>query len=126
MRKYAYVTCALTRSLRVADGEEYLAHVAFAARLTQSAAEPVRPRDRLMNIIAGVCIVAGGMLFLLARRTLTTIAAGGLALPPGNIVSNVAYTDSIVLRTRIGLWLVVVGAILAVASAISHQFRARA
>lgn len=100
-------------------------HVAFAARLTQSAAQPVRPRDRLLNIIAGVCIVGGGMLFLLARRTLTTIGAGVGALPPGGPLSNVAYTDSVVLRTRIGLWLVVVGAILAVASAISHQFRAR-
>ena len=111
---------------RVNDGEEYLAHSAFAARITQSAAEPVRQRDRLLNIIAGGCILAGGLLFLLARRTLTTIAAGGISLPPGGLMSHVAYTDSVVLRTRIGLWLVVVGAILAVASAISHQFRARA
>jgi hypothetical protein len=69
-----------------------------------------------------VCIISGVALFLFARRTLTHIATGGLRLPASGL-THVAYTDSVVLRTRIGLWLVVVGAILAVASAISHRFR---
>jgi hypothetical protein len=38
----------------------------------------------------------------------------------------VQYTDAIVLRSRIGIWLVVVGALLAVAAAISHRFQKRA
>lgn len=127
IRLDAAVTRAARLPLRVGDdGEERLAHVAFVARLTQAAAQPVRPRDRLLNVIAGLCIASGGVLFLLARRTLALIAAGGIASPPGSPVSNVAYTDAVVLRTRVGLWLVVVGAILALASAISHRFRPRA
>jgi hypothetical protein len=83
-------------------------------------------RDRALNVIASACIIAGAALFLLARRTLTTIGAGGLVLPAGSSLSNVAYVDSVILRSRIGLWLVVVGATLAVASAISHRFRSNA
>ena len=97
-----------------------MAHVAFA--LTHPVAETVRPRDRFLDVLAAVCIISGVALFLFARRTLTHIGSGGLTLP-GNSLSHVAYTDSVVLRTRFGLWLVVVGAILAVASAISHRFR---
>jgi hypothetical protein len=63
---------------------------------------------------------------MFARRTLSTIAEGGITLPAGSAISNVAFTDSVVLRSRIGLWLVVVGATLAVASAISHRFRPNA
>jgi len=69
-----------------------------------------------------VCIISGVALFLFARHTLTHIAMGGLAQPTGGL-THVAFTDSVVLRTRVGLWLVVVGATLAVASAISHRFR---
>jgi hypothetical protein len=83
-------------------------------------------RDRVLNLIAGACIVSGAGLFLFARRTLSTIAEGAITLPAGSAISNVAYTDSVVLRSRIGLWLVVVGATLAVASAISHRFRPNA
>lgn len=121
----ADVTCAApTPSWRGNDdGEERLAHVAFAARFSQPVAQPVRPRDRFLDIVAAVCIVAGVALFLFARRTLTHIATGGLTLPSGGGLTHVAYTDSVVLRMRIGLWLVVVGVILAVASAISHRFR---
>ena len=72
--------------------------------------------------MATVLILAGAALFLLARRTLTHIATGGLALPLGGL-TNVAYTDSVVLRTRVGLWLVIVGAMLALVSAISHRFQ---
>jgi len=100
-----------------------MAHVASTVRLAQSASNQVRPRERMLNVIAGLCIVSGAALFLLARRTLNMIAAGEITLPVGSFVSNVAYTDSIVLRSRIGLWLVVVGATLAVAAAISHRFR---
>ena len=102
-------------------GEERLAHVAFAA-LTHPVAETVRPRDRFLDVLAAVCIISGVALFLFARRTLTHIATGGLKLPLSGL-THVAYTDSVVLRTRVGLWLVVVGATLAVASAISHRFR---
>lgn len=98
-----------------------LAHVAFPA-FTHPEGKTVRARDRALDVAAAVCIIAGSALFLLARRTLTQIASGGLALPGGGL-THVAYTDSVVLRTRIGLWLVVVGATLAVASAISHRFR---
>jgi hypothetical protein len=100
-----------------------MAHVASAVRLAQAESQHVRPRDRLLNVVAGVCIVSGTGLFLLARRTLNSIAAGEVVLPFGSALSNVAYTDSVVLRSRIGLWLVVVGATLAVAAAISHRFR---
>ncbi|MGQ0640136.1 MAG: hypothetical protein ACT4P6_05090 [Gemmatimonadaceae bacterium] len=100
-----------------------MSHVASAARMPQPASHQVRPRDRMLNVIAGICIVSGAALFLLARRTLNTIAAGELTLPFGSALSNVAYVDSVVLRSRIGLWLVVVGATLAVAAAISHRFR---
>jgi hypothetical protein len=84
-------------------------------------AESVRPRDRFLDVLAAGCIISGVTLFLFARHTLTHIATGGLTLPGG--LTHVAYTDSVVLRTRVGLWLVVVGATLAVASAISHRFR---
>jgi hypothetical protein len=103
-----------------------MTHAAPALRVEQSASKAVRPRDRMLNAIAGICIVSGAALFLLARRTLTKIAEGGMALPAGSALSNVAYADSIVLRSRVGLWLVVVGATLAVAAAISHQFRRNA
>lgn len=102
-----------------------MTHVASAARLTPAAIQSVRVRDRVLNLIAGACIVSGAGLFLFARRTLTTIAEGAITLPAGAL-SNVAYTDSVVLRSRIGLWLVVAGATLAVASAISHRFRPNA
>jgi len=85
-------------------------------------AETVRPRDRFVDVLAAVCIISGVALFLFARRTLTHIATGGLTLPGGGL-THVAYTDSVALRARVGLWLVVVGATLAVASAISHRFR---
>lgn len=98
-----------------------MAHVAFAAS-TPAVAKTVRPRDRFLDALAGVCIISGVALFLFARRTLTHIATGGLTLPASGL-THVAYTDSVVLRTRVGLWLVVVGATLAVASAISHRFR---
>jgi hypothetical protein len=98
-----------------------LAHVAFAA-FTHPVAETVRPRDRFLDVLAAVCIISGVALFLFARRTLTHIATGGLTLPGGGL-THVAYTDSVALRARVGLWLVVVGATLAVASAISHRFR---
>ena len=97
-----------------------MAHVAFAA-FTHPVAETVRPRDRFLDVLAAVCITAGAALFLFARRTLTHIATGGLTLPGG--LTHVAYTDSVAMRARVGLWLVVVGATLAVASAISHRFR---
>jgi hypothetical protein len=100
-----------------------MAHVASAVRLAQAASHEVRPRDRIVDIVAGVCIVSGTALFLLARRTLHAIAAGELNLPAGSALSNVAYTDSVILRSRIGLWLVVAGATLAIAAAISHRFR---
>lgn len=87
---------------------------------------PVRPRDRLLNMVAGVCIVSGTALFFLARRTLSTIASGGMSIPAGSGMTHVAFTDSVVLRSRVGLWLVVVGTILAVAAAISHRFARRA
>ncbi|MGH7711556.1 MAG: hypothetical protein ACREOG_09730 [Gemmatimonadaceae bacterium] len=99
-----------------------MAHVVEAASFAQ-AAQQVRPRDRILNVIAGICIVAGAVLFMLARRTLTAIGEGALTLSAGSAITNVAYTESVVLRSRIGLWLVVVGATLAVASAISHRFR---
>ncbi|MEW5915362.1 MAG: hypothetical protein AB1762_03110 [Gemmatimonadota bacterium] len=102
-----------------------MTHVASAARMTPAATQSVRVRDRVLNLIASACIVSGAGLFLFARRTLTTIADGSMTLPAGAI-SSVAYTDSVVLRSRIGLWLVIVGAILAVASAISHRFRPNA
>jgi len=97
-----------------------LAHVAFAA-LTHPVVETVRPRDRFLDALAAVCIISGVALFLFARRTLTHIAMGGLTLPGG--LTHVAYTDSVALRARVGLWLVVVGATVAFASAISHRFR---
>jgi hypothetical protein len=100
-----------------------LAHVVFPAPPTQSVPQPVRPRDRLLNALAAVCIVSGAALFLLARRTLASIAAGSLTLPGGSLMSHVQFTDSVVLRSRVGIWLVVVGAILAVAAAMCHQFR---
>ena len=98
-------------------------NVASAVRMAQTSSQQVRPRDRMLNIIAGICIVSGAALFLLARRTLNSIASGDLTLPLGSALSNVAYTESVVLRSRIGLWLVVVGATVAVAAAISHRFR---
>jgi hypothetical protein len=100
-----------------------MAHVASAVRLAQAAAQQVRPRDRVLNVVAAICILSGTALFLLARRTLDAIAAGRVTIPAGSALSNIAYTDSIVLRSRVGLWLVVVGATLAVAAAISHRFR---
>jgi multisubunit Na+/H+ antiporter MnhB subunit len=108
------------------DGEGQLAHVAFATRISPSVSSPVRSRDRVLNAIAAACIVAGAVLFLFARRTLTRIAAGDLSLPTGSAMTWVQYTDAIVLRSRIGIWLVVVGALLAVAAAISHRFQKRA
>jgi hypothetical protein len=83
--------------------------------------ETVRPRDRFLDALAAVCIISGVALFLFARRTLTHIAMGGLTLPGG--LTHVAYTDSVALRARVGLWLVVVGATVGFASAISHRFR---
>ncbi|HJU75521.1 MAG TPA: hypothetical protein VJ717_17385 [Gemmatimonadaceae bacterium] len=85
--------------------------------------KPVRPRDRLLNVVASICILSGAGLFFLARRALSEIAEGELALSSESALTNVAFTDSVVLRSRVGLWLVVVGAILAVAAAISHRFR---
>jgi hypothetical protein len=108
------------------DGEGQLAHVAFATRITPTVSHPVRSRDRLLNAIAAACIVAGAVLFLLARRTLSQIATGALTLPAASGMTWVQFTDAVVLRSRIGIWLVVVGAILAVAAAISHLFQKRA
>ena len=102
-----------------------MTHVASAAPLAPTVSTQVRLRDRLLDVVAAVCIVVGVTMFLLARRTLDTIAAGDMVLPLGPL-SNVALTDSVVLRSRIGIWLVVVGALFAVASAISHRFRKRA
>jgi hypothetical protein len=100
-----------------------VAHVASAPSFTPAATKRVRLRDRMLDIVAAACIIGGSTMFLLARRTLTTIGDGGLVLPYGSPVTNVAFTDSVVLRTRFGIWLVVVGALIAVASAISHRFR---
>ena len=104
------------------DWEDRVTHVATASPLAATASKQVRLRDRLLDLVAAICIGVGVTMFLLARRTLNTIAAGDLVLPLGP-VSNVARTDSVVLQSRIGIWLVVVGALLAVASAISHRFR---
>ena len=122
IRRAADITCAPAHSNWDNDAEERVTHVASAAPLAPRASKPVRLRDRLLDLVAALCIITGATMFLFARRTLTTIAAGELKLPLGP-VSNVALTDSVVLRSRIGLWLVVVGALLAVASAISHRFR---
>jgi hypothetical protein len=122
IRRAADVTCAPTHSNWDIDGEDRVTHVAFPARLAPSASKQVRLRDRLLDVVAALCIIGGATMFLLARRTLTAIAAGEIKLPLGP-VSNVAFADSVVLRSRIGIWLVVVGALLAVASAISHRFR---
>lgn len=102
-----------------------MAHLTFPVRFSRAASAPVRARDRLLDATAAVCIIAGAALFLVARRTLTGIAAGSVALPSG-AVTHVAFTDSVVLRSRVGLWLLVVGAILALASALSHRFAKRA
>ncbi len=100
-----------------------MAHVASAARFTLAASKQVRLRDRMLDLVAAACIVGGATMFLLARRTLSIIGGGGLVLPYGSPVTNVAFADSVVLRSRVGIWLVVVGAILAVATAMSHRFR---
>ena len=105
------------------DGEDRVTHVASAAHFAPTAPKQVRLRDRLLDFVAALCIIGGATMFLLARRTLTVIGDGGLVFPYGSPVTNVAFTDSVVLRSRFGIWLVVVGALLAVASAISHRFR---
>lgn len=83
----------------------------------------VKPRttDRILDFVA-LAVVAGGIgTFALARRALNSIGEGTYVMPPG--VSAVAQTDIHVAQSRLGLVIVLVGALLGVAAAVRHRIR---
>ena len=85
----------------------------------------VRMADRLWDALAGLMILSGITLFLLARNGLASIAAGTHALPPG-VPSFVQRADYFSAQSTLGLAMIGVGIAVGLGSTIRHALRRRA
>jgi bacteriorhodopsin len=85
----------------------------------------VRMAERLWDALAGLMILSGITLFLLARNGLASIAAGTHVLPPG-VPSFVQRADYFSAQSSLGLWMVGVGVAVGLVSSIRHALRRRA
>ena len=88
--------------------------------------EPVvHASDRLWDALAGLLIVAGTTLFLLARNGLASLASGTEKLPPdtGSYVQRADYFSA---QSSLGVGLIVVGVVVGLAASIRHTLRRRA
>jgi hypothetical protein len=88
-------------------------------------AEPVvHASDRLWDALAGLLIVAGTTLFLLARSGLASLASGAEKLPPG-AGSYVERADYFSAQSSLGIGLIGIGVMVGLAASIRHTLRRR-
>jgi len=85
----------------------------------------VHPAERLWDALAGLLIVAGTTLFLLARNGLASLASGRDTLPPG-VTSYVQRADYFSAQSSLGIGLIGVGVAVGLAASIRHSMRRRA
>lgn len=84
----------------------------------------VHPAERLWDALAGLFIVAGTTLFLLARNGLASLASGSGKLPPG-VSSYVQRADYFSAQSSLGLGLIGIGIVVGLAASIRHAMRRR-
>ena len=84
----------------------------------------VRMAERLWDALAGLLILSGVTLFLLARNGLASIAAGTHVLPPG-VPTFVQRADYFSAQSSLGLGMVAVGIAVGLVASIRHALRRR-
>jgi len=77
--------------------------------------------DRIFDAAALVMTLGGIGIFAFARHALTGIGNGTRAMPQG--ISAVAVTDFHVAQSRMGLWIVAVGVLAGLVSAVRYRLR---
>jgi len=85
----------------------------------------VHASDRLWDALAGLLIVAGTTLFLLARSGLASLASGTEKLAPGT-GSYVQRADYFSAQSSLGVGLIGIGVAVGLAASIRHTLRRRA
>ncbi|HEX6050841.1 MAG TPA: hypothetical protein VFZ21_16295 [Gemmatimonadaceae bacterium] len=84
----------------------------------------VRMADRLWDALAGLLILSGITLFMLARNGLASIAAGTHVLPPG-VPSFVQRADYFSAQSSLGLTMIGIGIAVGVVASVRHTLRRR-
>jgi len=79
--------------------------------------------DRLLDMAALALVVGGVALFTFARRALSALAGGTFEIADG--AAQVVRTDLHVAQTRLAMWLIVIGVVIAIMAAIRHRLRRR-
>lgn len=82
-----------------------------------------RSLDRTFDLVAAIFLVGGVALFAIGRQALAALAAGTYYVAKGGTyVARAEYHDA---QTRLGLWLVGAGILVALLSAALHARRRR-
>ena len=84
----------------------------------------VSTADRLWDALAGLFLLSGITLFMLARNGLASIAAGTHVLPPG-VPSFVQRADYFSAQSSLGLTMIGIGVAVGIMAAVRHALRRR-
>lgn len=90
-----------------------------------AADKSVSMADRLWDALAGLLLLSGVTLFMLARNGLASIAAGTHVLPPG-VPSFVQRADYFSAQSSLGLTMIGIGVAVGIMAAVRHALRRRA
>lgn len=91
---------------------------------TRATDPSVSMADRLWDALAGLLLLSGTTLFMLARNGLASIAAGTHVLPPG-VPSFVQRADYFSAQSSLGLVMIGIGVAVGIMAAIRHALRRR-